>query len=539
MTALINDAILAVSSSTTASIVAKVTIVTALTLFVAQLAGRARASMRHALLAAAIGALPLIPLIAFIVPPVRIELSRPAASVPATSAAPSDAMPHHGNAGISPAPARLPRPSLLFIAWMVGTVLFLVPVVLGLAQVRFLRRTAVPWQCGLALLETLSSDSGIRRRIRVLLHRGLRGPMTCGIIHPVIMMPTDAHSWSDDDLNRALLHELEHVRRGDWATQCLARIMCAVYWFHPLVWIASRQLTLEAERSCDDAVLGFSEATEYADQLLTLAQRLSRNPRSPLLGMANCADLSKRIGAVLNPKQHRGRAGYLPLALTFTAAALCGLAVSSLRAVAAPQTETSGYSTATSLVEVDVAVTDKNGKRVEGLSARDFAITQDGVRQTISIFESKSGDLGSYTLGYYAVPSTGDRTFRKIEVTGRNSAMARLDYRPGYYTKPMSSPTPARGTEAGSDIPTPRVLYRVDPEYSEAARKAKYSGVVVLSIEVGKSGRASDIKVVRSLGMGLDEKAIEAVRKWKFVPARKNGAPIAVRTQFEVTFRLW
>ena len=87
----------------------------------------------------------------------------------------------------------------------------------------------------------------------------------------MIVFPLDARTWPDADLRRALIHELEHVRRGDWVTMCLARTVCAVYWFHPLVWIANRQLGLNAERACDDAVLQDFQAFGYADQLVALA----------------------------------------------------------------------------------------------------------------------------------------------------------------------------------------------------------------------------------------------------------------------------
>src|ERR1700678_3367022 len=104
--------------------------------------------------------------------------------------------------------------------------------------------------------------------------------MTCGVLYPAVVLPRDAQSWKAEDLTRAIVHELEHVRRGDWATHCFARTICAAYWFHPLVWIAWRQLALEAERSCDDAVLARSEATAYADQLVGLAQRMSSRAKT-------------------------------------------------------------------------------------------------------------------------------------------------------------------------------------------------------------------------------------------------------------------
>jgi TonB family protein len=91
---------------------------------------------------------------------------------------------------------------------------------------------------------------------------------------------------------------------------------------------------------------------------------------------------------------------------------------------------------------------------------------------------------------------------------------------------------------AGGGISAPSVLYKVDPEYSDEARKAKYSGTVLISLIVDPQGRAQNIKVVRSLGLGLDEKAMEAVAKWKFKPGMKDGHPVSVLATIEVNFRL-
>ena len=85
----------------------------------------------------------------------------------------------------------------------------------------------------------------------------------------------------------------------------------------------------------------------------------------------------------------------------------------------------------------------------------------------------------------------------------------------------------------------PRVIFKLDPEYSDEARKAKFQGNVILTFVVDAEGRARNIRVARSLGMGLDEKAIEAVRKWKFEPGMKDGIPVAVMVSVEVNFRLY
>jgi periplasmic protein TonB len=91
----------------------------------------------------------------------------------------------------------------------------------------------------------------------------------------------------------------------------------------------------------------------------------------------------------------------------------------------------------------------------------------------------------------------------------------------------------------GGGVSAPRVIYQPDPEYSEEARKAKYQGTCVLWLVVGPDGRPRDIRVARTLGLGLDEKAIEAVRTWKFEPAMKDGKPVAVQINVEVEFRLY
>ena len=90
----------------------------------------------------------------------------------------------------------------------------------------------------------------------------------------------------------------------------------------------------------------------------------------------------------------------------------------------------------------------------------------------------------------------------------------------------------------GGGVSGPQVLLKVEPEYSEEARKARWQGVVVLSVVVDEKGQPRDLRVVRSLGLGLDQKAIEAAEKWKFKPGMKDGRPVPVAATIEVNFRL-
>jgi TonB family protein len=90
----------------------------------------------------------------------------------------------------------------------------------------------------------------------------------------------------------------------------------------------------------------------------------------------------------------------------------------------------------------------------------------------------------------------------------------------------------------GGEVSAPKVLRRVEPEYSEEARKAKWQGTVLLSVIIDDHGIVQAVKVVRSLGLGLDENAITAVKQWRFKPGIKGGKPVPVNALLEVNYRL-
>ncbi len=341
MSAWLGEIAMGLGASFAATLLVKATITLTVALAVTALARRSRAAARHVLLVAAFGVLLALPAASFVMPAWSVALPSPSAAspAPATTVVPVMA---------SPSPIRADAPksvdavatesgitafALLWTVWGAGALLSLLPVLVGTWRLRTLRRSGSPFARGDAMLRGLSAEAGLRRSIAVRMHESIPGPMTYGTLRPVILLPLDAESWSDAELTRAMIHELEHVRRGDWLTQYMARIVGALYWFHPLVWMAWRRLGLEAERACDDAVLRRSEAAAYASQLVLLAERLARTATPPLLAMAACRDLSTRVRAVLDGAQARGRAGALPVTAAVVAAALFIAAVAPLRAV--------------------------------------------------------------------------------------------------------------------------------------------------------------------------------------------------------------
>ncbi|HEX5706089.1 MAG TPA: M56 family metallopeptidase [Pyrinomonadaceae bacterium] len=337
----------ALTRSVELSILWKATVMLALGLTAARLAGRARASRRHLLLATTFATLLALPLIVLTPAPVTIELSvsHAADSVAALGATPTSA------ARVPPAGDGLARrttesgqwslpswPTVVRAGWLAGVMLLFALIAFDLRRLRRLCRDGLPWPESRDFARALAAEYGVRRPVEVLLHEQVVTPLTCGAWRPVILLPADAREWDEADLRRALVHELEHVRRGDWATQLVARAACAFYWFHPLVWVAWRRLGLEAERACDDAVVRGAERTEYAAQLVSLARRMSKGHAHAALGMAKRSDLSARVTALLDGGQRRGRAGLSATVGVVCVASLVVTAVASVRAVARAET---------------------------------------------------------------------------------------------------------------------------------------------------------------------------------------------------------
>jgi beta-lactamase regulating signal transducer with metallopeptidase domain len=325
------------------SALAKVTLAAAAGLCAVRLARRSRASVRHLLLASTMAAFVTIPLAAAIAPSMVFELpvdrreTSAAASrqtvLPLTNPVEGRAQAASQSTGTNP---RLP--TLMQVAWTLWAgvaLLLLARLGIALARLNTIRRCGLPWLGGSDVVGQMARQAGLPP-VELLVHEDIPAPLTCGFGRPCILLPSEAQHWHDSDLRRAIVHELEHVRRCDWMIQLAARAACALYWFHPLAWVTWRQLCLEAERACDDAVLETGERTDYAEQLVQLARRMSAGAAQPALGMANRSDLSARVTALLNEGQRRGRAGIMRTGGIVLAAAALILAMAPLKAVVVP-----------------------------------------------------------------------------------------------------------------------------------------------------------------------------------------------------------
>jgi hypothetical protein len=214
---------------------------------------------------------------------------------------------------------------------------------LGTWQLWSLRRTAVADAELQFLVDRWRKSSRMRRPVRALNSSRVTVPMTWGTWRPVIVFPKDRREWPVEELHAAMQHELAHIRHCDAARRWLGTMVCAVWWPHPLAWVAVRAWNLEQERACDDAVLnsGGDPAT-YAQQLLTAARsvRLSRFQTAAALVMAMPAGLEARLRSVVSNAVDRSPVrvrSLLSLGAMTLLAMVCGLAFQAQSVGAPPE----------------------------------------------------------------------------------------------------------------------------------------------------------------------------------------------------------
>ncbi|MGD9855903.1 MAG: M56 family metallopeptidase, partial [Planctomycetaceae bacterium] len=226
---------------------------------------------------------------------------------------------------VSEAKAAAPWSVILTAMWLIGAAVTAVPLAIGFVRNGTLRRAAhsVEDVARTDLVATLSSALGLRRRVRLLETGRAIVPMTWGVLRPIVLFPVAWQDWTSQRRQLVLLHELAHVKRCDVAFQLIARLSCAVYWFHPLAWYALRRLRIERELACDDCVLMTgARPSEYAQELLEIARTYQSLALPTTVAMARPTNLEQRIRALLD----RARP-HLPLSRTSARLLLIGAVI--------------------------------------------------------------------------------------------------------------------------------------------------------------------------------------------------------------------
>jgi beta-lactamase regulating signal transducer with metallopeptidase domain len=189
----------------------------------------------------------------------------------------------------------------------------------------------------------------------------------CRALAPTIVLPASSENWNDDRRRAVLFHELAHVKRHDLVSHTLGRIACALYWFHPLVWTAARNLRNESEKACDDLVLSCgARASDYAQHLLDMVTSV-RNYGAPALGipMARKKEFEGRMLAILDPAIRRVSRGRLHAAGVIAALSALSLTI----AAAVPASSQAAETPAQPPASIDRPATAPRAERAARASA--------------------------------------------------------------------------------------------------------------------------------------------------------------------------
>lgn len=499
---------------------------------------RASAAARHllwTLMLAGVVALPLLSLLAPRVPAIPSPVGRMVQEITVTAQA-TPAVPGQ------PASER-GIPIVLYV-WMAGALLVLVRLLIGMLRVSILSRRATKIEKGFETLPYLT-ELGIRRRVTIKKSDRTTIPLAWGVLRPVILLPAGADEWTPDRMRMVLAHELAHVKRQDCLTQILAQIACALYWFHPLIWVAVARLRREREQACDDRVLALgNSASDYASQLVELAQSLrSASERwVPAVAMAEPRELEARVIALLDPRRRRETVTRARALLCAIATVLLILPLATLRAPAQARVAIAG------------SVYDTSGAAIPRATVT-LSNLDTGSRDTQS-----SGEEGSYAFvgipaGRYSleVSKPGFTLFARRDVTVTATAPARLDPvleigsvnesvdvigQNGRPQQPSTAGVPSR-IRIGGNVQATKLISSVKPVYPEILQQQGIEGTILLQAIIAKDGGLSALTVRNALANPeLAKAAVDAVKQWRYEPTLLNGEPVEVATTIAVHFKL-
>jgi TonB family protein len=479
--------------------------------------------------------------------------------------------------------------------WSLGFALCLARLSLGLAAARRLRLTgtmpasAEETHLFLALCERI----GIERPVRLLRSAAVQVPAVVGWLRPVVLIPIGALAGlSQVQVEAIFAHELAHIRRHDYLVGILQSITESLLFYHPAVWWISHHIRKERELCCDDLAVSWTgDPVLYARALYQLAARRSTSPAITL--SANGGSLTMRIRRLLNqnnPPAVQPFAALSVLALAFVVAGVCfstaqaqhsPTAVDRLNMIHAIigvhsviDTASRGSSnlmvakvaqpTQPLLPTADLsmlAVADQKEpekKKPIVVSAGVMAgqiITKvnptypEDARKAriqgavvLNAIISKTGDVislqvasGPKELMKSAVDAVQQWKYKPYLLNGQPTEVTTtitVNYSLG---DGPSAVAPCTSKDSGCTMPV--LLLGPAPEYPSAAREAKTTGEVIVSLTVDEKGNPQDVTVFSPAGHGFDEKAVEAVRRYRFQPATRYGLPTIAELRVAVDFR--
>jgi len=424
--------------------------------------------------------------------------------------------------------------------WLAGVAIMLARLATGhlrlAVAMRHAREVRAPeW---IAARDAAAERIGLRSAIWLRRSSVTDVPLTGGVFAAFVVLPEASEEWGPERRRIVLLHELTHARRRDPLLWLMAQVAVALYWFHPLAWLAAARFRREQERSCDDAVVrAGAEQSAYAEHLVDLARSVTHAGATTVaLAMAATSDLERRVRALLDARSNRG-------GLSRRAA---WTAVAAMAAVIVPLAAFDGQGS-TASPSLSGTVYDPSGAVVPGaliLLKNDTSHQEAARTNAAGEFKFSSLPAGSYTM---QVRSQGFAEFQKAVVLPAG-ASTRIVLAIGSVTegvdvvgktaRPQETGTPHR-IRVGGNVQATKLVSMTKPVYPPGAEAAGIEGTVLLRAVVSVGGDLLGLAVMnQSVDPELASAAMDAVKQWHYEPTLLNGVPVEVVTTIAVTFRL-
>ncbi|HEX2834727.1 MAG TPA: M56 family metallopeptidase [Thermoanaerobaculia bacterium] len=428
-----------------------------------------------------------------------------------------------------------PATNLPLYVWLAGTTLFLMMTVRSLLRWTRIARQAVPFHH--AAFE--------KSRVRLAVSPAATEPMVVGLFRPVVLLPV---GYAGDLDARALAsvfaHELAHVERRDNTTALLHELICALFWFDPLHWLARRRLLDLRERACDERVLDLGcDAESYLD---ALARSCHAAIEAPAVACMSGFHVRERMNSIMTYTTERPR--FLPSTIVRVSALTIALAIAATFALFAPAPPAFAGADA-SRYTFDVESHPQGEVWMHHVVIRapgGEVVSESRVSTQPKQSFQVSGNHGTHALRIAVAPRPEGALLAVLEVMDGALLLQRDEKE-----IPIEESAPAEENAAaiqtpggktlyriGGDIKAPKIITRVDPIYPGDAKEARISGVVIVEAHIDETGVVSDTRVLKPLPMGLDQAAVDAVKQWVFEPALKDGKPVPVIFNLTVNFRL-
>ncbi len=501
---------------------------------------RRSAAARYFVWTCALGAVLAVPAISPLLPVWSLRIKMPALAPAARQVAVTDAALDSPPVGNREAPPARAGKSVAWpvVIWLAGVIVALARIGLGHLRLALsLRRArevhASEW---IAARHAAGERIGLRRKVKLRCSAETDVPLTGGVFAPCVVLPETSEEWDAERRSIVLLHELTHARRRDPLLWLLARLAVALYWFHPLAWLAAARFRREQEISCDDAVARAGTAeSAYAKQLVGLARSVAQaGAYAAALGMAATPDLERRVRALLDARRKRnGLSGRV-----------CWTAVAAVLAMIVPLAALHGQASQPA-ASLSGTVYDASGAVVPNvlIILRNNTDRQEAARANAAGEYSFSVPAGSYTL---EVRAPGFADFRKAVVLPAARMNIVLDLGQvneavevlGKAPHPRETATPHR-IRVGGMVQATKLVTTTKPVYPPGAEAAGIEGTVLLRAVISTGGDLLGLSVINlSVDGELANAAMDAVKLWHYEPTLLNGEPVEVVTTIAVTFRL-